>query len=500
VSRGIPALTWPLLLVTGIGAFLLLRLRAGQVWDGDFALYVLNAQNIIHHLPYARTPYLFNPANPIDPTAYPPALPLLFTPLIYFLGVDLWALKLECLVALILFLAVYWALANENAGSLAALVATAAMGLNPFVVRSSSTIASEFPFLLFCYLSLLSFERLQSAKTRAHPTLAWYVVMAALATAFAYLTRSAGIVLFPAAFASSLWRERRLVTPTTVALAGAAALCVAIQTLYRGDVGTYLHYFDQFSPMGLLTNAGLYWHGAVALLGTSRLATSFCTVLLVIAAVGFVARLRTMSVLECFFVFYVGLLIVYPISLEVKRYEMPVWPLLFLYCVHGVRILTQKASPLARQAVATALVLIVSFLYVGQLRRLDYGPVAYSVTDLRSAQLFDALRQLPPQARLLTRHPTITALYTQRTSSTWPARFTDEELKDYLRRSGTRYIVQDIPHLQADPRDTELLDPFLDRNRPSLRRLFANEWFNVYQVPAQWMDSPGRQTASTGRN
>ena len=70
----------PILLILGIGIFLLTALRQGQEWDGDFALYLMNARNIVLGLPYAKTAYLLNPDNAINPAAFPPGLPLLLAP------------------------------------------------------------------------------------------------------------------------------------------------------------------------------------------------------------------------------------------------------------------------------------------------------------------------------------------------------------------------------------------------------------------------------------
>ena len=190
------ALVLPVSIIIGrIGVFLLIKLRPGQDWDGDFALYLMNAENIIHGVSYAKTPYLFNPTNAINPAAYPPGLPLLFAPVTRLFGVNVQALKLACVVALYqLLLGVFWALARRQVGRGPALIAIAAVGLNPYLVSFSNSVESEFPFMLFCYAGLLAFERLQSDRSDSGATVIAYVTLAAVTTALAYLTRSVGML------------------------------------------------------------------------------------------------------------------------------------------------------------------------------------------------------------------------------------------------------------------------------------------------------------------
>jgi hypothetical protein len=481
-SAGIHAYLWPGVLILAIGLFYVLNLRQGLDWDGDDALYVLGAQNIIHGLPFAKTPYLFNPENAINPAAYPPGLPLLFAPVLSLFGVDLAALKIECIVTLTLFLGVFWALARKRIGPIPALITTLAIGLHPYIVSSSNTLGSEFPFLLFCYGGLLLFERLQSQPPPSGAAAVRLGCLAAFVAALTYLTRSIGIVLLAAAFVSSVWRTRRLFSLTTAVLTGAIVVCAVVQSVYRADVGTYIHYFDQFTVHGLVLNASRYRHIAVEMLGKSRFAVWFCSVSLIIAIVGFAARLKALSVLECFCAFYIGLLIVYPISSEAARYEMPIWPMLFLYCADGLSILTRQAGTRVRGAIVGAFVVSASLLYAAELRSLDFGPIPFSATDPRSAQLFDALRQLPAEARILARKPTVIALYTGHESSIWPKQFTDAQLIDFLHRMHIQYIVQDIPHMGFDLHQADPLDPFIDRNKSALEPVFSNAWFIVYRA------------------
>jgi len=94
-------------LVAGVAVFLVSTLRKGHNWDGDYALYIMHAENIVAGRPYGATGYIFNPQNWIHPAAYPPGLPLLLAPVYRLAGLDLQRMKLVGVFSFALFLLVF---------------------------------------------------------------------------------------------------------------------------------------------------------------------------------------------------------------------------------------------------------------------------------------------------------------------------------------------------------------------------------------------------------
>jgi hypothetical protein len=474
-------------LVAGIASALLRALRPGQEWDGDFALYIMNARNIVLGLPYAQTAYIFNPANPnLHPAAYPPGLPLLFAPLYAFWGLDLVKFKVLCVIALCLFLLVFQRIARTVVRPSYALCLTALVGLHPFIMASENSPSSEFPFMFFCYAALWVLNRTQEEETsRRWP--AALMVMGALAVALAYLTRSIGILLFPTAFVVSLLHTRRLITPTNASLAAALTVIVLAQLAFPADIGTYVQILNKISLQGLWASVVHYGGVRNTLFGQIARAhevagTVLGVALLAFAAVGFLDRaLRRISVFEVFFVAYVAFLIVYPVTEEVSRYAMPIWPLLFLYAARGVERCVERWQPAAQWAVAAGASAVLVAVYVIQYRSMSFGEIPNSVTAAQSKELFSTIEQrLPPGARVLARKPTIIGLYTGHQSSCWPETFSDDELWSYLRAQRIDYVIQDLGHLGVRPTPVDPLDAFIERNRAQLRPVFQNDWFKVY--------------------
>ena len=480
-----PAL--PLLLIGGIALALLSTLRSGQEWDGDFALYIMNARNIVLGLPYAQTEYLFNPANPeIHPAAYPPGLPLLFAPVYAVWGLDLVKFKVLCVIALCLFLLVFHRIARSAVRPSYALCLTALVGLHPFVMASENSPASEFPFMFFCYSALWLLDRAQEQEvSRRWP--AALMVMSTFAVALAYLTRSIGILLFPTASVVSLLHSRRLITPTNASLAAALTVIVLAQLAFPADIGTYVQSLNKISLHGLWASVVHYAGVRNTLFGQVARAhavagTVLGVTLLALAVVGFLDRaLRRISVFEVFCVAYVAFLIIYPVTAEVSRYAMPIWPLLFLYAARGVERCVERWQPAAQWAVAAGASAVLVAVYVIQYHTMSFGEIPNSVTAAQSEELFTTIEQrLPPGARVLARKPTIIGLFTGHQSSCWPETFSDDELWSYLRARHIDYVIQDLGHLGVRPTPVDPLDTFIERNRAQLRPVFRNDWFNVY--------------------
>ncbi len=479
-------------LIVGIGVVLLLALRDGQDWGGDFALYIMNARNIVLGLPYAKTAYLLNPNNAIHPAAYPPGLPLLFAPVYACCGVNLLIMKRVCIAALLAFLAIYYRSARTLVSPMSALVITAVVGLHPYILESENSPDSEFPFMFFCYGGLYTLFNLQGTY---EPRKQWPAALLGLAGVFvamAYLTRSIGILLLPAALLVSVLHTRRLMTPTTVALTVAVTLIALAQTAFPADIGTYVHYFDHWSLHGLRVGIERYLGVRAILFGKAARAFPWIglvlgSALLLSAAIGFADRVRRrVSVFETFFAMYVMFLIIYPITLDTPRYSMPIWPLLFLYCARGIELIAQPLDGRQRALSGVAVCALVAGLYGTQYASTSFATIPNSVDAPVSQALFEAVREkVPSGARILARKPTIIGLYTGHEAMIWPETFTDEELWTFLQQMNIQYIVQDPGHLGVRPIANDPLDAFLERNRGQLTVLYHNDSFNLFRVRRQ---------------
>ncbi|MGH8218503.1 MAG: hypothetical protein ACREUT_08055 [Steroidobacteraceae bacterium] len=491
VPRQLPRADHPLVLLLVlalIAAFLFGTVPRGQDWSGDAALYIMNARNIALGLPYGRTDYVPNPANPIYPAAYPPGLPLLLAPIYRASGIDLGAMKALCVACLVLLLAVFWRIARDALAPAPALLTAAAFGLHPFVWYCGRYIASEFPFMLFCYCGLYVLDRLQRPHLPARRLAP--IGIAAVALALACITRTIGFVAFPAAVLAALPDRRRLAA-TLAALAAAGVLILGTHLAFPADLGTYMSYLHSFGLHSMRSGIRHYLAVRADLIGKAAvnvpiLGRVLWVALIAACGLGLLVRARSrVSVYEWFFLGYGGFLLLYPISDEANRYSLPLWPLVFLYCAVGIGALGQLLGRGARSWAAAAVITLIAGLYVAHYAALDWGPTPYSMDAPESRALYAAIRtDVPPRAMVLAPRPTVVALYAERRAIVWPAHVSDRELWDFMALHHIDYLMQDIhlPGGRSGPPNE--FDLFIARNRASLKLLFSNRWFHLYRVVA----------------
>ncbi|HEY1868966.1 MAG TPA: hypothetical protein VGG70_11780, partial [Candidatus Cybelea sp.] len=354
-------------------------------------------------------------------------MPLLIAPVYAVLGINLAAIKIVCIATFVLFLFVFHRISLSVLSPLSALAVTAALGLHPYILDFENSPSSEFPFMFFCYGALHLLRRLSVEGGRPPRSLAPLVAVTAAAVAAACLTRPIGGLLFPAAVAVSVVHRRRLVAPENVALCLGAAILLPAQLALPADIGTYFGFFSHFSAHEFLESTRQYFRVAASLLGKAAVVHRGIgiSVLIGVASltlVGFVAQTRRrFSVLEAFSISYVGFLMVYPLVAP-SRYSLPIWPLLFLYFAEGVETFGKALeTPFRRRALNLAVCGTVAAIYAIQYASMTFGEIPFSVEARQSRELFaDIEKDLPERARLLTRKPTIIALYTGREAITWP--------------------------------------------------------------------------------
>ncbi|MBV8506501.1 MAG: hypothetical protein JOZ11_11940, partial [Alphaproteobacteria bacterium] len=379
--------------------FLLLTMRNATAWDGDDALYIMNARNIVLGLPYAHTGYIVNPDNVINPAAYPPGLPLLLAPIYWLYGVSFIKMKALCVVCFAAFIAVFCRMLLLYVPPILALATAAALGFHPFIWDFKDTLYSELPFMLACYAALLLIHRAQTTLRPSVPLL----LGAAVLLAAAYLIRTVGIVLFPAALLAAVLLPKRAIAATFAVAAAAGLLAWTVQRFFPPDIGTYVGYFKDFSLQGVRTAVLRYLEIKRTLIGSAATSARphIALVLTVAAAllisVGFLHRLRRVTVVEIFFIGYWALLFTYPISLEQGRYSLPVWPLIFLYFATGLSLVMQWLGRRGGRLFTSLVFGAVLVCYVAQFRIEFSVPIPYPIEAPESRAMFEAVRKEVPR-------------------------------------------------------------------------------------------------------
>jgi len=453
--------------------------RPGHPWWGmdDFTAYLAHGRNLLEGRPYDAIDTVSDPALPPSHqrTSFPPAFSLLVgivdrattggsgghgaraqatdadpfadpgrtsdgdRPRV--LGTDpqrpygLDILSLKRMVALFTALSVLavWAAFRRTSGGAVLLLAVAAYGFSPYVFAFRELVRSEMVFLTLLYVWLAQVQGLDAAEREGRRP--WgRAALCGLVLAAAYATRTAAIVLPPTLLATDLLRARRIRRTTWVVLGVAGACILAQRAAFSAVEGGYLDKAARewefstitFNLEQLAWNYERLWSNGVS--GLARRAVAVLAAL--VAAVGFLSRLRRPTVVEVFTVLYTGMILVLPTDSAWMRYQLPVLPFILLCLFTGARVLGNLAPmPSARLVGATAAVVLVT--YAGAYAHLDYGPLEDGLTAPTTVEAFDWVdRHTAPDDVVVFKKARALTFATGRPSLCYPELYAFGELPD----------------------------------------------------------------------
>ncbi len=464
--------------VAAITILHLLTLRDGHDWGGDFSLYLQHAENIAGGRPYVSSRYIHDShlAGNVPPAAYPPVFPLLLAPAFaVWANPPLTVLKAVVVVLFSLALLTVYSTLRTRLSAGQALLATAAVGLNPFLWQFKDSILSDLPFLLFAYLTLWLATRLLegSSSERDSPLLA---VTTGLTLYLAIGTRTVGIALMPTLLAYESITRRRF--PKTTALTASVAVAlVAVQSWLLGATSSYGGMW-RLELSALLHNLYSYpaasWH--LFDNGQSQtVAVVLAALLGIVAMAGFVIVMKKQfSILEMFAVFYAIPLLLWP-HYQGMRFLIPLVPLLFYWAIVAATELRRR-RPLTQYRIAvTILLLAVGISYVSHYATANYGRIKPGITDTAAEGLFGWVHSHTTADDLLIfAKPRVLAYFTQTKAADYYTPERQEDIWDYFDRIGATYVI-------AGPTDKYLHDlsnDFADR----LFLAHENRSFKVYCI------------------
>jgi hypothetical protein len=485
-----PRRLWRWLAIIGVSCFLLSTVKPGQKWDGDAELYILNSLNILHGQPYASTDYVLNPTDPIHPAAYPPGLPMLLAPVIAAFGINYTAIKMTITLCYVAMLVVVASVAATFIPEPLVVILLVSLGLNPFVWSFKDIVFSELPFMLFAYLGLFAFDRLdQTASRRSSRASLWiWMTVCSTAVALAYEVRTIGITIFAAVAAMSVWRFKALRFYGPAILSVALALGALISWMFPADHGTYISFFGG-APFDMLervicavpNSTVIYFKAVGNLLAGSDLSVAqkiIVASIMALSALGVALSVANRpTVYETFLVTYLGALLLYPIkAAEPLRYALPVLPLLILYFLYSVHKWSLVPDG-ARKGIVVVVALGTLYLpqYVGSRKE------TISVDGPEAKELYREVRELvPPDATILCQKPTIIALYGERHATNPPENvtLTLEQFWHVVRQTKATWLVElKTPVLPYDG-----FSDAIPKLHGGLDFEFSNRLFALYRI------------------
>ena len=303
--------------VAVVGAIALIHHLNGVDWGDDFALYLRQAKALttgaIDDVIRDNRFSLDNSGwHTFSPPSYPWGWPLLLAPVYAVVGLDYEVFKGLEVIALCVYLLVFFAIVRRRTGFLAASVLMLLVGLSPAYIVHTGTVLSDLPFLCFVGLSLWWMDRCRVTGLVEGNRLRLAVL--GLLVAFAFNIRPEGISLFaalivlhvtvlggmalrarPGEFRRSVRWSDALLPYLTLVLG-----ILAFQVLLPGDLlprapgaglGNVAHHVDFYQDI-LAEHVGLKDAGLpMSLFGSEGAARGVLLVIVVLAVIGLVARL-----------------------------------------------------------------------------------------------------------------------------------------------------------------------------------------------------------------
>jgi hypothetical protein len=468
-----------LLAVLAIAAIVYLAtIRQGHHWGGDFSMYIAEAKNIAHGLPYENTGFVWVPGMGVhNPLSYPPLFPLILAPFYAWFGNDYFVFKVVVQALLLGSLLLYYAIGRTMGLSqpMSAL-ATVVFGLSAPALELKENVASDAAYLLFAGMFLCAASVIYSRDlNRRYPFEAALVITTLFMLGCA--TRVAGVTWIAALLIYDCWRTRRVTRFGLITAAcGGSALALYSIFLYSGG-----RYGDQVTiDGGTYMNHLLYYFATPAELWSaspSVLRYPLTAFAIAMAAAAFVRRfLRGTSILEWYSLASIATAIAFT-SGRGERYLLPFLALFPFYMCDGANWLASAVSkrwvPAAGGVLAAVLLLATGF----NLAHMERGAVRDGVLDPSFLAVCDYLKkETPPESVVVSWNPRVFSLYTERRGTHYAHTSDPAEFSRVLAAAHADVAVV----YSKSAEDKRWLKPFLEGSGQTARLNYENGDFRVY--------------------
>lgn len=500
-------LTYPLallILLSAVAAFLVSLMHPGHDWNGDFAQYLMHAQNIVGGQPYAEMPYVRNPVNNNPgPPAYPPGFPLLLAPIYAVFGPTILPMKILIIATFVAGLGLTAHLLRGELPDSYTLALVLVLGLNPYLVKFTASVVSDLPFVLFMMLSLLLWRRSRTESTLSRKRS--LAVLLGLCLYFTVLIRSLGIVLPASILIYELLDQRQLSKTALIGL-GTLTVAIGIQTVVSvlsagATASTGVSYYGEMVQQSLLNRLSMLASTVIqslyvyaeflgkilweadplplpSLLGPPLKIIGGGTVLLSVG--GWIHHvLGRLSLFDVFTALYIAALL--PWGFHVERYLIPVLPFCvfyILYSLHNVHRGLRSKHPVLLIGLAGLLMIVYTW-------RLGHYSGTESETGALAPEAEHTYRyiqdQTPSDALIAFGKPRFVALKTGRRSVRWFEGNSQDNLLTYFMRAGVTYVLVGPPGANRGRTIVNLIEDHPSWFSPT----YQNSHFNLYRFIPQ---------------
>jgi hypothetical protein len=472
-----------LVVIAAVGFWYLATIRAGHIWNGDACMYMIHARNLVHGRPYGQTGYICDPAAGGAPPTYPPVCPALLAPAYKLFGLNLWVMKASMIVCFLVSLFAMSLVFRDRLPPPYLIVAIGVVGFHPYVWDAKDRIGSEFPFLLFTFVSLA----LIRAAYDAAPS--WdnqvrFGLIAGLSMYLAYGTRGLGIVLLPSLVGYHVLQAKRLALFSPF-LAIAVGVCVILIVLQHRYVHSESPRVRQLrgrprSVGGQLLRYGLATYGMWYDRWPRMMHIGLFLMLAAFAGFGYWVAVRDgATVTEVFSLLYLASLMLWPVRYEMRRFLIPALPFLVYYAGVGIAATRALTADAIGTVLGAAMAATLFAWYVTRYARADYGPAPHSITSPAATALYAHVnRETAPQDVFVFYDPRILALFTARRAAAYQQGATDEEMWRFIEEIRATHAVVGPAEKEWFP----FFARFVDKYEQYMPPVYRNAEFALHKI------------------
>ncbi len=472
-----------------IGGFYLLTIRQGHFWGDDYSVYIQNAKNIVDGVDYNTTSYLYL-APYIGPGSYPPIFPLFLAPVYRLFGINLTAMKVEIILALVFSLLLLARLLKQYLSLKEQIILLAMVGLNPIFWEIKDRIQSEPLFFVTINLSVYLVCRFYASNANGWAKLA-YVLVTGVSFYLAYGTRSVGLLLLPCLALYDIFRKGRLSLPSFYAV-GVATVTIALVLLQSLLLPRGHSYIEQVQPgsqhflynwmVFIRDNVLRYTFSMTELWDNiySKLPRIGLTILMsILAVIGFIAQAkRKITFMELFVSLYAICIVIVPMTGGI-RYMLPIVPFYLFYSLQGIKALPPKNG--FRNVVIALVAISVVATYAASYSTQNFKEIPNGVTKAEAIEFFNYVKtQTNENDVFIFTKPRALALFTGRKSSFFPLKMNDKEVWQYFKTVNATYLV--VGPAGVEPHEQVFFKGFVSRNKIHFHEVYTNPDFVIYRI------------------
>ncbi|MDD5570748.1 MAG: glycosyltransferase family 39 protein [Bacteroidales bacterium] len=456
-----------------------------HLWGDDFALYIMQAKNIIEDRPQIETNFICNEQTPVySIKTLPIGFPMLLSVIYLFFKTNITAYIYYISLFTFLLSFVLYKFYNFHFNSIIAFCLSCLIIYNPSLIEFKTNILPDIPFTLFFLLSILYYQKLNTEKFNYKKNLILGFLLG-----FSILLRVIGLVLLLSVlfdlsikflFHKNGKENRKNILYNSVIISITALFVYSLFNYFifptKTELLVYYYYstFDFYNLKLIIANSAKYYLNFLQDIFSEYI---FIRAFILIAfAIGLFKNIITkIGFLEYVFIIYLLVIFAFPFHYGM-RYFLPALPIIFYYVVIGIK--TINFTKIEKIFVLSLLTIIMLFVYKNSIYGIikNQNEVREGPQEIYSQDVFNyIINNTSPNALFVFAKPRALALYTRRKSMIIGETQNLSKIDRKFKEVGVNYF------LISTENEDKKLETYLEKNKKDVKIVWQNQKFKLYK-------------------